>query len=243
MDKGKQRTFNGEYTLSTIPRPNRPVRPARKTDISQVDWESVRQKMTGSSASPAWTEDVSRDLLEQTWARRAAQVAQVIEDGESGEQIDIAVIRLGREVYGLDTNYIFDIRVMGSVTRVPRVPDWMAGVTNLRGRIISVLDLQRFLGLPPAEDDSAAEPATPYLVVVETPAMELAILVNEVQAIKALPISQIQESSSAVRGIPADYMRGIVISAQGEEDAAPLLVLDLPNLLADKRLIVHEDIV
>ena len=61
------------------------------------------------------------------------------------------VIRLGREVYGLETDYVFDIRPLESITHVPRVPDWVAGVVNLRGRIISVLDLQRFLGLPPVE--------------------------------------------------------------------------------------------
>ena len=151
MDNGKPRLFNGEYTLSTIPRPNRPMRSARKADISQINWEMVRQKISGAGAGQNWTDEIPQDVLEQVWARRAAQIARAIEDGESGEQIDIAVIRVGREVYGLEVDYIFDIRVMGSVTCVPRVPDWMAGVTNLRGRIISVLNIQRFLGLPPTD--------------------------------------------------------------------------------------------
>lgn len=235
--------MNGETTLSTIPRPERVVQPSRKIDSTQVDWEEIRRKVLESSARLVWMDDVPQDVLEQAWAQRAEQVAQVIADGESGEQIEIVVIRLGREVYGVETDYVFDIRSLEHITRVPRVPDWVAGVVNLRGRIISALDLQRYLGLPPAENGGEVESGARHLVVVGTPAMELALLVDEVLAVESLPISQIQEATSAVKGIQAEYMRGIVVQSQAGDDTAPLLVLDLPALLADKRLIVHEDII
>ena len=235
--------MNGETTLSTIPRPERVLRPSRKIDSSQVDWEEIRRKVLESSARLVWMDDVPQDVLEQTWARRASQVAQVIEDGESGEQIEIAVVRLGREVYGIETDYVFDIRSLEHITHVPRVPDWVAGVVNLRGRIISALDLQRFLGLSPTENGGEADAGARHLVVVGTPAMELALLVDEVLEIKSLPTSRIHEAASAVKGIQAEYMRGIVVQSQNGTDTAPLLILDLPVLLADKRLIVHEDII
>lgn len=235
--------MNGETTLSTVPRPERPARSARKIDGGQIDWEAIRRNVLNSSARLVWMDDVPQEVLEQTWARRADQVAQALEDGETEEQVDIAIIRLGQEVYGLEANYIYNIRALDSLTRVPRTPDWVAGVVNLRGRIISVLDLPRFLGLPPAAKDDEPEASQRDLVVVETPAMELALLVDEVLAIEALPTGQIQEATSAVRGIQAEYMRGIVLPTQSEAGAAPLLILDLPALLADKRLIVHEDII
>jgi purine-binding chemotaxis protein CheW len=264
--------MNGETTLSTIPKPLNALRPGRKTGSAQVDWEAIRQKALESSARQAWMDDAPQEVLEQAWALRASRLAQVIEDGEIGEQIQVAVIRLGREIYGLEVDYVVDIRPLESITRVPRVPDWMVGVVNLRGRIISVLDLQRFLGLPPTEKEGPAESTTHHLVVVATPVIELAMLVDEVLAIEALPVSQIQEAASAVRGIQTEYMRGIVSRTQagghqetngknenGEArsfsgtqnqvgaltgvDTALLLLLDLPALLADKRLIVHEDII
>lgn len=235
--------MNGETTLSTIPKPEKALRKERKADGSKVDWETVRRRVLNSSARLAWMDDMPQEDLEKTWAQRASVVAQVIENGETGEQLDIAVVRLGQEVYGLEVDYIFEIRALDNLTRVPRVPEWVAGVVNLRGRIISVLDLPRFLGLPRVAKEDKNEADSHDLVVVETSTMELAIQVDEVLAIEALPVSQIQEATSAVRGIQAEYMRGIVIPTQSGADTIPLLILDLPSLLADKRLIVHEDII
>ncbi|OGO66816.1 MAG: hypothetical protein A2029_08415 [Chloroflexi bacterium RBG_19FT_COMBO_47_9] len=264
--------MNGETTLSTIPKPARAPKTGHKSNGSPVDWEAIRRKVLDSSARLVWMDEVNQDVLEQTWARRAIQMAQGIEDGESGEQIQIAVIRLGREIYGLDTDYIHDIRQLDNITRVPRVPGWVAGVVNLRGRIISVLDLHHFLGLPPIENKSESESSPRHLVVVGTPTMELALLVDGVLAIESLPTNQIQEATSAVRSIQAEYMRGIVSRTQagssqilaggngyGEAessdtndskidsfhrvDTSLLLILDLPALLSDKRLIMHEDII
>lgn len=239
--------MNGETTLSTIPKPVKEIRPIRKIDTSQVDWDEIRQQVLESSAKLTWMEDVPQEVLEETWTRRANEVAQVIKAEDSGEQIKIALVRLGREVYGFETDYVLDIRLLDHITRVPRVPDWVAGVVNLRGRIVSVLDLQRFLGLPQVEKEGEVEPGTHHLVVIGTPAMELAMLVDEVLAIESLPISRIQEATSAVKTVQAEYMRGIVSCTEADTfigvDTPLILILDLPSLLADKRLIVHEDII
>ena len=235
--------MNGETTLSTIPKPTRTSRPSRKIESAQVDWEEIRNKVLESSARLVWMDEVPQDVLEQTWAERAAQMAQVVEDGEMGVQLQVAEVQLGREMYGIETDYVFDIRPLDRITRVPRVPEWVAGVVNLRGRIISVVDLQRFLGLPVMEKEVDTESGPSHLVVIGTPKMELALLVDEVLAVESLPTSQIQEPSSAVRGIQSEYMRGIFMLTRDGGETLPLMILDIPVLLADKRLVVHEDII
>jgi purine-binding chemotaxis protein CheW len=238
--------MNGETTLSTIPKPVKAAKAEQKTDRTLADWSEVQQKMLASDAKLVWMDDVPQDILEGIWARRAEEVAQALEDGERGEQVQIAVVRMGREAYGFETDYIFDIRTVDHITRVPRVPDWVAGIVNLRGRIISVLDLQRFLNLRSAEKEGEIETRSQHLVVVGIPTMELAMLVDEVVEIKSLPVSHIQEASGSVRTIQAEYIRGIVSIEEGnpnEVERSLVLILDLPILLADKRLIVHEDII
>lgn len=261
--------MNGETTLSTIPRVKKPSQSERKAGSSQVDWEEIRRKVLEGSAALAWSDDVRQEVLEQTWARRAAKLAQLIEEEETEERVEIVLVRLGREVYGLETDYVFNIRPLENITRVPRVPRWVAGVVNLRGRAISALDLANFLGVAPMDGESAAD--TRYVILVETPDMEIALIVDEVLTIETLPLSQIQETNSAVRGINTEYMRGIVVRTEADHsqeksdgnvergseashnghslakspgiaDPALLVVLDLPVLLADKRLIVHEDV-
>jgi purine-binding chemotaxis protein CheW len=145
------------------------------------DWDSIRQRIAAASAAMSETDETAPEVVEQVWARRAERLAQMPVKPEEGEQIQLALLRLGREVYGLDVEYVLDIRPVEprSVTPVPRVPAWVAGVVNLRGRIFSVVDLQRFLGLAPTENADGGAP-TRFLTVVETPEMELALIVDEV---------------------------------------------------------------
>jgi purine-binding chemotaxis protein CheW len=127
------------------------------------------------------------------------------------------------------------------ITRVPRVPEWVTGVVNLRGRILSVLDLRRFFGLAPAEirEDDLITPF-PDLVVVEAPAMEVALLADDILDIELFPTSRIQDIADTARGVGSEYVRGVI--EQGDE--APMIaVLDLPTLLADERLIIEEEMV
>jgi purine-binding chemotaxis protein CheW len=205
---------------------------------AKMDWQAVRRQLDDGKQD----ETLDQATIQQAWARRAAQVAISLDEHESGEMMEVAVIRLGAELYGLDVSHVFDIRVLDHITRVPRVPDWVAGVVNLRGRIISALDVRRFLGLP--ADANAEETANRHLVVVEAAEMELALLADEVLAIESIPISRIQEASGAVRGIRAEYVRGVVVQTENsrEDEAGLLILLDLPVLLADKRLLVHDEV-
>ena len=78
---------------------------------------------------------------------------------------------------------------------------------------------------------------------VETPEMELGLLVDDVLAVETLPASQIQETTGTVRGLRAEYVRGI--AEQSTRDASDngngsmIVVLDLLSLLADDRMIVR----
>jgi len=200
-------------------------------------------------------DEVSQEILQRIWAERAARLAQVPEEKETGEQITLLLIRLGREVYGLDAQFVDRIEPVAYLTRVPRVPAWVAGVTNLRGRVLSVVDLVRFFGLSTSsnhvngEDGDRQGPqqaADPYLVVVEAAEVELAFLVDSVMAVERVPLKQVREAADTVRGLRPEYVLGVAerkrTSAAESGNETIVTVLDLANLLADERLIVHEEI-
>ena len=205
----------------------------------ELDWDSIRQHIATVSAALERSDETASEVMEQVWARRAERLAEVPAQPDESEQIQLVLLRLGREVYGLGAQYVFDIRPFDpqSVTRVPRVPNWVAGVVNLRGRILSVIDLQRFLGLSPAEGTDPST-ATHCLVVVETPEMELVLLADEALPMETVSVSRIQDATSTVRGIRPEYLHGIADRSNGDS----MVILNLPALLADKQLIVHEEI-
>ena len=229
----------------------------------EFDWQSVRERIAAANASLTDSDEISPELLHKIWARRAAQLAEVPPQEDESEHIQLVLFRLGREIYGVNAQHVFDIRPAELITHVPRVPDWVTGVVNLRGRVLSVVDLRRFFGLPRADSADGRRPAdgrhpdevngselveeTHHLMVIETPNMEVALLTDEVLTIKALPTSQIRDTAGTVRGLRPEYVRGVVTreneDADSGKNSAMLVVLNLPALLGDERLIIHEEVV
>jgi purine-binding chemotaxis protein CheW len=213
---------------------------SHKDQKGTFDWEAVRQQIAQASATLEGTGEIAPELMQRVWAQRAAQLAKPQVREEAGEQTELALLQLGREVYGVDVQYVQEIRPAVQITRVPRAPEWVTGVVNLRGRILSVLDLRRFFSLAPAEAKDE-EMITPFqdLVVVETPAMEVALLADDILAIEPFLTSRIQDVTDTARGIGSEYVCGVI--EQGGE--APMIaVLDLLALLADERLIIQEEV-
>lgn len=223
-----------------------------RVDVGQehgFDWDAIRQRVAEATAAMEESIEASPEELRRIWAQRAADLAQAPAERDEGEHIRLVLVGLGREIYGIDASYVFNVKLADLITYVPRVPEWVAGVVNLRGRIFSVVDLRRFFGLPPAQvekdEDVDAGGGPPYLVVVETPDMEIALLADDVLTVESVPISQIQDTAGTVRGLRPEYVQGVIARAGGdaEEPSSMVVVLDLLALLADERLIVHEEIV
>ncbi len=181
---------------------------------------------------------MDRKQIERIWAQRASQMAQVVTQEESGEHLAVALIRLGRELLGLEVGYVHDIRTKEALTRVPRVPEWVAGVTNLRGRIFSVINLRLYLGLPAAPQQEGEG----ILMVVQTPALEVIFLVDDVPGVEVLPVRKDLAGDSLIHHLRAEYVRAVVERRNSPADQRHITVLNMEALLADTRLIVHEDL-
>jgi len=223
------------------------------------DWEAIRQRVAEASAALEESTEISPEELEQIWAQRAANLARAPIDEDEGEQIMLVLVRLGREIYGIDAQHVSYIRMANRITFVPRVPEWVTGVINLRGSILSVVDLRQFFGLPLAEisaNDDSQDQEMFYLVVVETSDMEIALLTDDVLTVELVAANQIQDTSGTVRGLRPEYVRGVLMREAGDVGRAGdagdadrkatdsmLVVLDLVALLGDERLVVHEEVV
>lgn len=214
------------------------------------DWERARERVSESASAlaentSAQPEDDPR--VRKIWEERAARLAQASAPKDQGEQIDLVLIKLGRELYAIDARYVLEIKLAEQITPVPRVPNWVSGVTNLRGRILSVLDLRRFFDLAEAEQKGPEmDNDVPYLVIVEAAEMEVALVTDAVLSVEKMPTAQVQENIDTIRGIGPEYVRGIA-ERRGEETTSNVekmvVLLNLPKLLADERLIIDEEVV
>ena len=188
---------------------------------------------------------------QQILAERAVRLAERLDEEDLGEQMSLLLIQLGSELFGLDAQSVDRVQPVEQLTRVPRVPDWVRGVTNLRGRLISVVDLVQFFGLrdrSSSDGSGEQEKDQQYLVVVKMPEMELALLASNVLSVEDIPTDSLREAEAMVRGLRAEYVLGIAerspdrVQANGGTSDL-IVVLDLHALLSDSRLIVHEEVV
>src|SRR5213595_2185206 len=75
-------------------------------------------------------------------------------DDTAAEQlIEYVTVMIGGQLFGLPISRVQDVFMPDRVTRVPLAPPEIAGVLNLRGRIVTTIDMRRRLGLPPRSDD------------------------------------------------------------------------------------------
>ena len=134
----------------------------------------------------------------------------------------LATFFLDREEYGVDVRQVQEIRRMSEITGVPRAPDFIRGVINLRGRILPVLDLKRKLGLGEVEAGRATR-----IVVVRIKERLLGLLVDGASQVLRVEVSRIEPPPAEVVEKGGDYIRGVAKL----EDRLVILV-DLERLLA-----------
>ncbi len=224
-------------------------RQAKSKTQAKIDWEVVRRQIDEANQRLTKSEEISPEALEQAWAKRARQIGQKIQEAEVGEVLRVALIGLDNELYGLDVRHIFDIRNLERVTFVPRVPAWVIGVVNWRGRILSVIDLRRYLGLPVNDAHNGAK-SIQRVIVVQDGEMEVGIRADDVFSIESIPASKIRSEDGDVRGIKPEFVTGIFIPADSAVQKAAVkekshegivVLLNLPALLADPRLVIRDE--
>ncbi len=205
----------------------------------RFDWESVRKQIEASRTSLLALDNDTPEALAQLWQQRAAQLAQIPAPEATGEQLPLTIIRLGRELYGLEVQYVRDVALVRAITHVPRVPPWVAGLVVQRGHIVSVIDLQRFIGVEAASRPDDGQPPGSQLVNIQTTDMEVALLVDEVLGLEVIPIDQLHPIESAPHGFRIELVRGAAQRPAAHADDL-VIVLSVPALLSDGRLIVNE---
>jgi purine-binding chemotaxis protein CheW len=150
----------------------------------------------------------------------AAPVQEQRAAAEAAEHL--ATFFLDREEYGVDVRQVQEIRRVSEITAVPRAPEFVRGVVNLRGRILPVLDLKRKLAL----GEVALARAT-RIVVVRVRERLLGLLVDGASQVLKVEVSRIEPPPEEVVEKGGDYIRGVAKL----EDRLIILV-DLERLLA-----------
>ena len=166
----------------------------------------------------------------QTMARLQAQPAHAALDvaapGDAGRE-QFVVVRMGADEYGLPVAAVADVvRHPGSLARVPYAPDFVAGVMNLRGKIVPVLDQRRRFGIDVA--DPAAVHGARRVVILRIGALQAGFVVDAALALIGVRPSDVQDAPALATAGSRIFDRIALRSGVG----SPILLVN-PQILLD----------
>ncbi|HEY0380804.1 MAG TPA: chemotaxis protein CheW [Candidatus Elarobacter sp.] len=149
------------------------------------------------------------------------------------ETIQVVSFKLGSEEYGVDIAQVQEINRMVAVTHVPRAPQFMEGVINLRGQLIPIIDLRARFGMPRAEHTKNTR-----IVVTEIGSKRVGMVVDSVSEVLRLPTDQVEPAPDMITGVDTEYIRGV-----GKIEDRLIILLDLGRIIsgAEKRELEAND--
>jgi purine-binding chemotaxis protein CheW len=162
-------------------------------------------------------------------ARAKALAREADRKEQAGACLQVVEFMVAHERYGIESINIREVCPLRDFTTVPCTPPFVLGIINVRGQIVSVVDLRKFFDLPEKvlSDLNRA-------IILHHAGMEFAILADLINGVRYVPLSDIQPSLPTLTGIRLEYLKGVTTDG--------MVILDANKILWDKRIIVHESV-
>jgi len=152
---------------------------------------------------------------------------------QSSEVKEFLTFRMGDETFTLEASRVREVLKYTSITEVPRMPEYLPGVVNVRGNVIAVINLGLVFGIKTVEDKKKG-----WLVITETvlghEPMQIGILADTVRDVIRLDTVRIRPAPDIGINIDTEFIRGV-----GKQDDAFLIIIDVDKVIAA----VHADLV
>jgi purine-binding chemotaxis protein CheW len=194
----------------------------------RIDWDTVHRRLAATEAALQSLE-VSEAERDAIFARRADALAAPATPGEPTDAFPALVFSLGDECYAVPGWQVREVRTVSQLTPLPGTPAFVAGLVNVRGRVVTALDLRPLFGL------GGTTEALRTIMLLSGPQGEIAVLTSEQPELRWLRDGDLGPlppggppglDPGAVRGVTPDLV----------------VVLDAERVLADQRLIVQDDV-
>jgi len=203
---------------------------SQKKKPAAVDWREVERRMEAACAA-----------IEQAWApspgetrrilkARALALARKPDPAEAaGERIEVVEFLLAHERYAIESQYVREVYPLENLTPLPCTPAFVLGIVNLRGEILSVIDIKKFFELPEKGLTDLNK-----VIVLQSGSMLFGVLADAILGVRSIARVDIQPSLPTLTGIREDYLTGVTKER--------MAILDAAKLLSDRKLVVQEEV-
>lgn len=204
--------------------------PAPAGQGTDIDWTAIHRRLEAAGETLAKGHSFGPEDEKAILNSRAAALAKPrASDQHEGDILEVLEFILAGETFAIETAFIAETFPLVEFTPLFCTPPFVMGIMNVRGRIVSIVDLRRFFELPATGLSNLNK-----VIILSDGNMEFGMVADSIAGTRALPLQELQPSLPTLTGIREEFLRGVT--------ADRLVLLEIGKILADKRLIVHEEV-
>ena len=145
----------------------------------------------------------------------------------------IVIFELSSEFFGVDIAAVQSIIKIQPITKLPHTPEFVEGVTNLRGKVLPVIDLRKRFGVVAREMDRNSR-----IIVVSFDQNEVGMIVDEVSEVVTVPTGAVEAAPAIATTVDSTFIKGIAKlgsnSGSSQQEERLVILLDLAHVLSTK---------
>jgi purine-binding chemotaxis protein CheW len=200
-----------------------------KKNSPAIDWNEIRGRLAGAEAALEQGISLSREKTKSVLQERAQALSrEPVESRNAEDQIEVLEFLLAYERYAVEASYVREVYPLKDLTPLPGTPPFVLGIINMRGRILSVVDLKKLMDLPEKGLTDLHK-----VIVISDGDMEFGLLADAVQEVGRIPKAEIQPALPTLIGLKSEYLKGVT----GQR----VVVLEVGQILADPQLKVCQN--
>lgn len=204
--------------------------PKKRENVASAGWDQINRRLEAARVAIERTGMPSAEETQKILNARALVLAEEPAlDNATDDNIEIVEFIIANERYAIETQFVCEVCPLRNLTPVPCTPRFVLGIVNMRGEILSVIDLKKFFDLPQRGLTDLDK-----VLVLSSGSMRLGILADVIVGVRHISLSNFQTCLPTLTGVREKYLRGVT--------AERLVVLDAERLLMDEGIVVHEQV-
>ena len=152
----------------------------------------------------------------------------------AGDDVQLVTFRVGGQDFAFNIFQVERILRYEAPAPLPKAPDFLEGVLRYLGAAVPLIDLRKRLGVPAPHREETRT------VVLEWDGARIGVVVDAVTEVLQVAATEITPPPNIVKGLAAEYITGIVVTAEG---ARTIIVLNTSRLLSSTEKIALEAVV
>lgn len=208
-----------------------------RNPMTSTDWSEVRRRMEHAQVSLLSGLDPTPEEKKKILKAMAKALAREPKVDEQ-KYIEVVEFLLAYEKYGIESSYVREVYPLKGLTPVPCTPPFVLGIINVRGQILSVIDIKKFFDIPEKGLTDLNK-----VIIIQSDIMpagiprtsgsgQIGILADVILGVRNVTLGA--PSLPTLTGIREEYLMGVTRER--------VVILDAGKLLSDKNIIVHEEI-